>query len=257
MKQVFDPEAPVSTFEIDTETKRALPPKGSPPVLSPYDENALEAALKIKDKQDAVITVISMGCKLSKPVLQASLAVGADELIILQDDAFEDLDTRSTAFVISNAIKKLEGYDLVLCGRQASDTNAGQVGSYLAGMLELPCLTVVSNLDVKDECAYVKKEVPEGYEVLKATLPVVITAGSEVGELRLSTVKEMMASRKKKPKIWQLSDLGIEENELNKNNFLELNITPARAGDCEMIEDENPDDAAVNLAIRLKEMAII
>ena len=257
IKQVYDPEAPVSTFEIDTDAKRALPPKGSLPVLSPYDENALEAAIKIKDKQGAIITVISMGCNLSKPVLQKSLAVGADELILLQDDAFEDLDIYSTAFVISSAINKLGEYDLVLCGRQASDTNAGQIGSYLAEMLELPCITIATNIEIKENCVYVKRDVQDGYEVLKSRLPSVVTVSSEVGELRLATVKATMASRKKKPTIWRSNDIGVEKEQLKKNNIIELKITPTRACDCEMIEDENPEEAAVNLAIRLKEKAII
>ena len=77
MKQVLDPEAPASSFQVNPEAKRVIPPKGTPPVLSPFDENALEAALKIKDTQGAEIIVISMGRDLAKPVVRKSLAAGA------------------------------------------------------------------------------------------------------------------------------------------------------------------------------------
>ena len=135
MKQVLDPEAPSSAFQIDPEAKRVIPPKGVPPVLNPFDENALEAALRIKDTQGAEITVISMGRNLAKPVVRKSLAVGVEQLILLEDDAFEELDSSSTAHVLALAIKKIGEYDLILCGREAADTDAGQVGSGIAEIL--------------------------------------------------------------------------------------------------------------------------
>ena len=147
MKQVIDPEAPVSTFKIDPEAKRAIPPSGTPPVLNPYDENALEAALRIKDTNGARITVISMGRKLSQPVVKKSLAVGADELILLEDDVFEDLDSYSAAYILASVIKKIGRYDLIICGRQASDTDAGQVGSGVAEILGIPSITVAQKVE--------------------------------------------------------------------------------------------------------------
>ena len=120
MKQVFDPEAPsfsfssssssffFSSFRVDTEAKRVIPPKGVPPVLNPFDENALEGALKIKDTQDAEISVISMGRNLAKPVVRKALAAGADELILLEDDAFEDVDSYTTAYLLATATNRRE-----------------------------------------------------------------------------------------------------------------------------------------------------
>jgi len=143
MKQVLDPEAPVSAFKIDPEAKRAIPPKGTPPVLNPNDENALEAALRIKDAQPAEITVISMGRQLARPVVKKSLAVGANELVLLEDDGFEDLDSYSAAYILATAIKKIGKSDLILCGRQAADTDAGQVGSGIAEILGIPSITVM------------------------------------------------------------------------------------------------------------------
>ena len=134
IKQVIDPEAPPSSFKIEPEAKRVTATQGTPPVLNPFDENALEAALKIKDKQPARITVLSMGQKLSVALLRTSLAVGADELVLLQDDIFDSFDAYFAAYVLAKAIKKMGSYDLILCGRQAADSDAGQVGVGLAEM---------------------------------------------------------------------------------------------------------------------------
>ncbi len=116
MKQVPDPEASSSGIKVDTEAKRVIMPQGSPPVLSPYDENALEAALRIKDAQGATVTVISAGRNLAKAVLRKTLAAGADELILLEDNAFERLDSCATAHLLAATIREAGAYDLILCG---------------------------------------------------------------------------------------------------------------------------------------------
>ena len=128
MKVVTDPEAPSSTFRLDAEGRKVLPAQGVPPVLNPYDENSLEAALKIKEKQPCKITIISAGRSIPKAVIKKSLAVGADELILIEDEIFEDIDTCTTAGVLAAAIKKAGAFDMILTGRMASDTNAGQSG---------------------------------------------------------------------------------------------------------------------------------
>ncbi|MDH5781072.1 MAG: hypothetical protein OEZ07_00695 [Dehalococcoidia bacterium] len=106
MKQVLDPEAPVSTYQVDAEAKRVVQ-RGVPPVLNPYDENALEAALRIKDTQMSKITAISMGRSLSKAVARKALAAGADQMVLLEDSAFEGLDSWATALILAAAIKKI------------------------------------------------------------------------------------------------------------------------------------------------------
>ena len=114
MKVVTDPEAPASTFKIDPEGKRVLPGQGVPPVINPYDENALEAALKIKESQPAKITVISAGKSIPKAVIKKSLAVGADNLIVIEDEALEEADSYTIAFILAAAVKKTGAFDLVL-----------------------------------------------------------------------------------------------------------------------------------------------
>ena len=119
VKVVLDPEAPASLFQVDTDNKKVIPPKGTPPVLNPFDENALEAALRIKDSKGASITVLSMGKNIPKAIIRKCLAVGAEKLILAEDNLFEDLSGYSTACTLAAAIKKIGQYDLILCGRQA------------------------------------------------------------------------------------------------------------------------------------------
>jgi len=256
MKQVIDPEAPVSAFSIDAEAKRAIPPKGTPPVLSPYDENALEAALKIKEAQSAEITVIVMGTHLAKPVMKKSLAVGADELFLLEDDAFQDLDSYSTACILVEAIKKIDKYDLILCGRQASDSDAGQVGSGIAEILGIPSITAAKKVEVNDGKLRVERMVSDGYEVIEISIPALITASSEIGDLRSPNMKAVIEAQKKSFTTWTAQDLGVDPSQLKHTNLLQLFI-PVHEVNTEIVEGESPEEAGESLALKLRENKVL
>lgn len=256
MKQVLDPEAPASLFKVDTDTMRVIPPKGTPPVLNPFDENALEAALKIKDNQDAEITVLSMGNNLSRAVLKKALAVGADELVLLEDDAFIDLDSYSTAHILANTIKKLGKYDLILCGREAADTDAGQVGSGIAEILGIHCITIAGKIEINGQNTRVDRILADGYEVIEAPMPALITTSNEIGELRYPSIKDIMSAQKKEVRVWNAKDLEVQPSELKRANLNKL-FQPIRAHDCEIIEGEIPEETARNLALRLRDNKII
>jgi len=257
MKQVIDPEAPVSSFKIDEAAKKALPPKGTPPVLNPADENALEAALKIKDaKPDTKITVVSLGSQLARPVVKKSLAAGADALFLLEDATFEDLDAAGTARILVAAIKKIGAFDLVLCGRQSSDTDAGQVGSGIAELLGLPSVTVARKVTVSDGKLTVERVVADGYEVIESSLPALVTASNEIGNLRFPTVKQTMAAQKVNPTVGTAADLGVNAASLRKINKIKL-YQPVREVNTEIIAGETPEEAGAKLAVKLREAKVI
>jgi len=256
MKQVIDPEAPASAFKIDPEAKRAIPPKGTPPVLNPNDENALEAAIRIKEAQDAEINVISMGAQLARPVVKKSLSVGADELFLLEDDAFEDLDSYSSACILATAIQKIGKYDIILCGRQAADTDAGQVGSGIAEILGVPSITAAQKVEATDGKLRIERVVSDGYEVIEAQMPAVVTASNEIGDLRSPTVKAVMEARKKEFTVWSAQDLGVDPSQLRRTNLLELSI-PVHESICEIVEGESPEQAGENLALKLREAKVL
>lgn len=256
VKQVPDPEAPLSTFKIDPEAKRAIPAAGVPPVLNPYDENALEAALRIKDLHQAKITAISMGAKLAKAVLRKCLAAGADELVLLEDEAFENLDGNATAYILAAAIKKLGKYDLIFSGRQASDTNAGEVGPGIAEILGVPAVTIARKVEVAGGRLRVERVVSDGYEVVEAPLPALVTVSHELGELRNVPLRELMAAQKKPLTIWRCQDLGIGSPPMRQAKMLKLYI-PQKEASCQIVVGETDEEAAANLALRLREAKIL
>jgi electron transfer flavoprotein beta subunit len=250
IKVVTDPEAPASTFKIDAEGRKVLPGQGVPPVLNPYDENSLEAALKIKESQPGKITVISAGKSIPKAVIKKCLAVGVDDLVIIEDEVFEDIDSYTTAYLLAAAVKKLGEYDIVLTGRMAADTNAGQVGMSMAELLGIPCTTDARKIEVKDGKARIERVKADGYEVVEAALPCLITVSHELGELRQATVKGLMAAQKQPFTTWKVSDLGVSLPAGRRSQARRLFI-PERKVNCEIIPGETPEEAGANLAIKL------
>jgi electron transfer flavoprotein beta subunit len=255
MKHVMDPEAPLSLFKIDAEAKQAILPKSTPPVLSPFDENALEAALKIKDTQQAKITVLILGRKLTRAIVKSPLGAGADQLVLLEDDAFGNVDARFTANALALAIKKLGAYDLILCGMQASDTNAGQVGPGIASILGIPGITMARKIEINNGKVKVERALPEGFEILEVPAPALVTTTYEAGVLREPGVEAFMEANKKPMTVWNAQQLGLDMSQKSSVNLLKL-FQPVRESKCEMIEGATPEEKAGKLATKLKEVKI-
>ena len=260
MKQVPDPEGPQDCFVINPETVR-VEPRGIPPVLSLFDENALEAALRIKDgHRDAVkVTVVSMGRRISNAVLQKALAVGADGLVKVEGGIFESggMDSFATASALAAAVRKIGEYDLILAGRQAADWNAGQVGIFLAGLLGIPAVTLARKVDIRGEQAVVERLLPSGYEVVTAPLPAVVIASNEVGEMRYPTMIQRRQAKKKPVTAWGASDIGLDGAPENRLVLKRLFAPEMRKGQCHLIDGETPDEAGRNLARRLRNDGIL
>ncbi len=260
VKQVIDPEAPPATFKIDAAANKVVPPQGVSPVIDPYGEYAVEAALRIKDALGGKITAITLGTGQFRDVVKKPLSMGADELILLEDEAYDGGDSWSTAYALAMAIKKIGEYDLILCGREASDWNAGQVGSGVAEVLGLPSVTLAKKIDITDGKAKVERVTADGYEVVEISLPALITVSNELGEPRYPTIKGIMAAKKKEPIIWAPADIGVEPAQVGtagrRVKMLKL-FQPVREGQVEIIQGEAPEEAAVNLALKLREAKIL
>ncbi len=260
VKQVIDPEAPPASFKIDAATNSVVPPAGVPPVISPFDEQAVEAALRIKDAQGGKITVISLGTGLLRDVVKKPLSMGADELILLEDPAFDGGDSWSTAAALAAAIKKVGEFDVIFCGRQAADWDSGQVGSGIAEILGLPSVTLAKKVEVSDSKATVERVIPDGYEVIEIGLPALITVSNELGEPRYATIKGIMSAKRKEPIVWAPGDLEIDTAQIGaagrRVKMLRL-FQPVREGACEIIEGEDEADAGANLAAKLSEVKLL
>ena len=257
-KQVIDPEMPASAFQVDRENKKVVTPASIPPVVNGFDENAVEAAMRIKDVQEANITVISMGQSFSLDVMKKPLSMGADELVLLNGTEFENVaDSFFTASLLSAAIKKLGDFDLVLCGRQASDWDNAQVPLGVAELLGIPCITIAKNVQVGDGKVTVERVVPDGYEVIEGPLPSLVTVSNELGQPRYPTLRGIMAATRKKPTEWSLSDLDVDSSQIeSKLNLVDLFI-PVVEAECEIIEGDTDEEAGRNLALKLREAKLI
>jgi electron transfer flavoprotein beta subunit len=250
VKQVIDPEAPPASFKIDPATNK-VDMRGAPPVIDPYGEYAVEASLKIKEVAGARITVLTMGTGLLREVVKKPLAMGADALVLLEDAAFVGLDSFATAAALTAAIKKIGPFDLILCGREASDTNAGQTGAGIAEMLGLPCISLARKIDIINGKSRIERVTSSGYEAVEVTLPAVVTVSNEIGAARYPTVRGIMAAKKIEPVVWKLADIGIDP--ASRRVRLERLFQPVTGGKCEFITGDTPEEAAANLALKLRE----
>ena len=251
-KEIPDPEAPLSDVSVDAGNKEVI--VDAPQVINPFDENALEAALLIQEEMDAKITVLSLGKKVSDTVLRKCLAAGADKLILLQDQAFEKLDSHSIAGALADAIKKIGEYDLVLTGRQAGDWDSGQVGLILGELLGLPCINLAREIKVEEGSVFVKKNIPGGYEQVRARMPALVTVSNEVGELRYISRTKMMKMLRKARSIpsWSSEDFVSAHEGLKKMEIAELSSPPDMSRSCEFLDGATPDEVADKLGAVFK-----
>ncbi len=211
IKQVIDPEAPPASFKIDVATNKAVLP-GVPPVIDPYGEYAVEAALQIKDAKDGKITAISLGVNLLREVVKKPLSMGADQLILLEDESFADGDSWSTAYALAMAIKKLGGYDLILCGRQTVDVDTAQVGPELAEMLGLPFVAYVSKIEeIAGGRMRAQRLIEEGHEVIESPLPAVISVVKEINVPRLPSLRGIMRAKKAAIPVWSSAEISADK----------------------------------------------
>jgi len=256
IKEIPDPEGPSSAFEIHSDTKKVVP-VGIPPVINPFDQNALEAAVRLKDRLGGKVIALNMADRPATPVLKRALSVGVDEMIVLQDLAFKDLTSQSTAEVLSAGIKKIGSYDLVLTGRQSADWDFGQVGLLIAEILRIPAINLAQAVELREDNVVVEKLRRVGHEVVMAPLPALVTVSSEVGDLRLPTLKAIQDVRKKPVTVWSAADLGIEASALNTRNIKSLTGPPSRARTCLRIEGSTPQEKGANLALQLRQEKVI
>jgi electron transfer flavoprotein beta subunit len=249
MKIVIDPEMPFSEFRIDREHKRPVPPSGVPPLFGPFDENALESALRIKDNQECKITVLSVGKTLPKAVLQKTLAAGADEVVAVEDPRFEFLDSFAAAEVLAAAIERIGTYDLVFTGRQGADWDAGLAWAGIAEALALPCVTLARNVEVREKSVVVERCTSDCVEVFQMALPALVTFSSEAGELRSITLPSLIKAKKRDLTKWTASDVGFRKADLAE--LKDLFIPEVGVVDSYMVPGETPSEMGRNLARRL------
>ena len=184
---------------------------GIPSIMNPDDKAGLEAALAIKDKMDATISVVSMGPPQADSVLREALAMGADEAYLITDRAFGGADTLATSTTVAAAIKKLD-FDLIITGRQAIDGDTAQVGPQIAEHLNIPNISYAEDIQVEGNAVVVKRQYEDRYHVVRAQMPCLVTALGEMNTPRYMTPGGIFnAYREKEVTIWTRADLEVED----------------------------------------------
>ena len=256
VKQVPDPDIPPSHFQVDEAARKVIPPQGVAPVMNGYDANALEAALRLKDKHGGKVTVVTLGGDSARDTLKRAIAMGADAAIHVNDPALLDPDSFTTARALAAAIKKIGACDLVLSGRQASDTDAGQVHLGIAELLGLPAVSPVQKVEeVADGSITVERIAEDGYQRVRMQLPGLLGMSSEANEPRYPPLKGIMAAGRAQIPVWTAADLGLGAPE-RKVEVRRLYVE-TREARVELIEAETPAEAGVKLADKLREAKLV
>ena len=261
VKQVPNPEAAFSMLKVDEQAKKVIPAAGLQLVMSPFDEQALEAALRIRESTGAAkITALTVGPDSARAVLKHALAMGADEAVLIEDAALDEATAEVTALVLARAIRALEGFDLGLTGRQAADSDAGIVGCGLAVLLDVPAITFARALEIRESSVVVERVLDDGYETIAAELPSLVTISNEIGPARTPNLRETMRAARKPLKALTLSQIAVSSTEVaaaSCRRFLERLFVPVKSTRCELIAGADENAQGVALAHRLREARLV
>lgn len=254
IKQVPD----TSEIRINPETNTLIR-QGVPCIINPFDENALEEALRLREQFGGTITALCMGPPQAESSLRDALALGIDHAVLLSDNAFAGSDTWATSHVLSLAIRKLGKTDLILCGRQAIDGDTAQVGPGIAEHLQMPAVTRVRRIQIEKDSVSVERVLEDGIETVEVRLPALFTVVKEINVPRLPGIKGKLASRKCNIPVWKASDIGIPESGCGlagSPTFVKKIFTPTFKGQGEILQGE-PSFLASEVVARLKKLNLI
>jgi len=208
IKQVPDTEE-LGKVKVNPETN-TLVREGVPSIINPFDENALEEALRLKEKKGGKVTVLSMGPPQAEEALRKALAMGADKAILLSDKVFAGSDTLATSYTLAMAIKKIGDFGLILSGKQAIDGDTAQVGPGIAEWLNIPQLTYIRRLEVNDNKIRAERVLEDSFEVVEAPLPALVTVTKDINDPRYPSLRGLLKAKKEKIPIWSGNDLLVE-----------------------------------------------
>ena len=251
VKQVIDTAA-----RIDLKDQK-VDGAGLARVLNPYDEFAVEEALKIRErKPDTEIILVSLGPECFRDTLRVGLAMGADRAVHLLDPLFDEVNSLTRAYLLGKAATFL-AIALIFCGRQAVDDDMAQIRPALAVYLQIPCITVVTRLEFADDwnMAVATRQIERGSEIIESPLPVLLTCQKGLNEPRLPSLKGIMASKKKEIEIINANKLSFvpSERRAPTGTFIETGLRLPDRRDKGKIINGPTNDAVVELVKILRE----
>ncbi|MCK9293704.1 MAG: electron transfer flavoprotein subunit beta/FixA family protein [Desulfobulbaceae bacterium] len=235
VKQVPD----AKDVRLDPKTN-TLSREGVQSIINPYDRHALEEAVRLKEKHGGTVIVLTMGPPQAAEILRESVSCGADEAVLVSDRAFAGADTLATTYTLSQAIKKIGGADLILCGKQAIDGDTAQVGPGLAVRMDIPYVTCVRRIvEANDQTFVVERLMDDGYDEVEVALPALFTVVKEINEPRLPSLKGKMKAKKLAITTLTAADIDADTAQLGLKGsptWVVRVFAPQLKGDRTMIE---------------------
>jgi len=231
--------------------------EGVKSIINPFDMYAIEEGVRLKERFGGKVTVIAMGPPQAEAALREAISLGADEGMLVCDRAFAGSDTWATSYTLANVIKKCGEFDLILCGKQASDGDTAQVGPGISTHLDIPQVTYVKKIEeVKDKKVMrVERMMEEGFEIIEVNLPALLTVVKEINEPRLPSLKGMMRSKQAKITLWTQKELALDPQKIglcgSPTQVVKIFTPPPRVGG-QMLGGE-PHEIAAQLVGLLKD----
>lgn len=248
-----------TNVQIDEKTG-TLKREGVESVINPFDEYAIEEGVRLKERFGGKVTVITMGPPQAEKALRDAVGRGADAAALISDRAFAGADTWATSHTLSRAVRTIGEYDIVICGKQATDGDTAQVGPGVAEMLDIPHVAYVKKIEnVRDNLMTVERMMEDGFDIIEVPLPALITVVKEINTPRLPSLKGMMASKKAVIPHWGAKELAADKNDIGLNGsptqVMKIFTPPPRPGG-ETLRG-TPEEISRNLVEKLKNLKVI
>lgn len=186
--------------------------EGVSSILNPFDEFAVEEAVRWKEKLGAEVIAITMGPPQAEDVLVKCLSMGADKAVLLSDHDFAGADTVATSFTLAAAIKRMSKFEMILCGQQAIDGDTAQVGPMLAEALRIPQITYVNHIEIENKKVRARREVEDGYELIEGKFPILLSVIKGINEPRVPSFSSLSDAMEKEIQTWTVKDLAVDRN---------------------------------------------
>jgi len=222
-----------------------------PLTIGNIDKNALEEAVRLKEKQEGKVTLVSVGGEDLEETIKEGLAMGADDAVLVVDPQLDGAESAVVAEMLAKAIRKIGDYDMILLGEGSSDNYSGQIGPRLAELLDLPQVTFVRSLSVEGNLLRATRNMDDCLEVVEVELPAVVTVLSEINEARIPAVTQILKAGRKPKEVLSLSDLGVSAASLGKQVRTLSNKAPLQERKQIMFK-EDADAAVAKLVLALK-----
>jgi len=255
VKQVPD----TSEVKINRETNTLIR-DGVPSIINPYDMYAIEEALRLREQHGGKVIAVTMGPPQAADSLKEAVALGVDDVVLLSDRAFAGADTWATSYALSQGIKKIGTYDLIIAGKQAIDGDTAQVGPETADMLGIPFVAYIRKIEqIENSRMVAERMMDEGYDVVETSLPALITVVKEINQPRLPSLKGKMKAKGLKVTSWTAADIGADRNlcglKGSPTKVVKI-FPPAPRGQREIVSGTLEEQAAT-VVKKLKEQSLI